>query len=535
MELMISIFNPAEFKSGKIPTFPGVYLFKDEKDEIIYIGKAKNLRSRVRSYFSSAEKLTKTKNLAANVRFIDWIIVDNELEALLLENKLVKQHVPKYNINLKDAKTFAYIAFSKETFPRVLTSRRVSRKLESFGPYTDGFTRQDLTRLLIRVFKLRVCKKLPKRPCLNFHIGLCSAPCVGKVTDEQYLEQIRRARLFLQGNYEQTLEMLTREMQTASMNNKYERALELRNQIASIRLLTQRQVVDTEKGFDQDVMVFKRNAQEVSVVQMGIRKGVLLGKKEFSIDLQPNVEQEFLKAFYSSNQIPREILLSQECWSDSQEKEALQRFFSKERGACVTLSVPKRGNRLLLVKLAQKNIEASLSSDGPLIDLQTELNLPAVPRIIECFDVSNLASEHLVSGMVRFVDGKPDKNNYRRFRIKTVMGQDDVASINEVVKRRYEKLSNEGATLPDLIIVDGGVGQLNSAKEALQSLSLYVPIIGLAKKNEEIYLPGEAEPRKYNSNNRMMLLIRQIRDATHNFALGYNKKRREMKLRMDFE
>ena len=257
-------------------------------------------------------------------------------------------------------------------------------------------------------------------------------------------------------------------------------------------------------------------------------------KKEFSIDLQPNVEQEFLKAFYTSNQIPREILLSQECWSDSQEKEALERFFSKERGACVTLSVPKRGNRIALVKLALKNIEASLGSNKALLDLQTELNLPTIPRVIECFDVSNLGTEHLVSGMVRFTDGKPDKSNYRRFKIKTMTGQDDVASMNEVVNRRYKRLSSEHKAMPDLIIIDGGVGQLDSARKALQSLGLQVPIIGLAKKNEEIYLPDEPEPRKFDNNNRMMLLIRQIRDATHNFALGYNKKRREMKMKEDF-
>jgi excinuclease ABC subunit C len=531
---MIAISSPTEFKSAKIPTFPGVYFFKDEKNDIIYIGKAKNLRSRVKSYFSASEKPTKIKNLLSNIRSIDWIIVDNELEALLLENKLVKQHMPKYNINLKDAKTFAYIAFSRETIPRVLTSRKVSRKLESFGPYTDGFTRQDLTRLVVRVFKLRTCKKLSKRPCLNFYIGLCTAPCANKVTDGQYQEQIEKARQFLQGKYEQTAKMLAQEMQNASTNQKYERALELRNQIASIKLLTKRQVVDTEKGFDQDVMVFRRIGQEVKIVQMGIRKGVLLGKKEFSLDLQPNVEQEFLKAFYFSNQIPREVLLNQQCWSDSQEKDALERFFSKERGACVTLSVPKRGNRIALVNIAQKNIEANLSSNSALIDIQTELNLPTIPRIIECFDVSNLGTEHLVSGMVRFTDGKPDKCNYRRFKIKTVVGQDDVASINEVVTRRYKRLSSNGTKMPDLIIIDGGPGQLNSAKRALQSLGLQTPIIGLAKKNEEIFLPGETEPRRFDNNNRMMLIIRQIRDVTHNFALGYNKKRREMKMKSDF-
>ncbi len=343
----------------------------------------------------------------------------------------------------------------------MLTSRKVSRRLESFGPYTDGFTRQDLTRLVVRVFKLRVCKTLPKRACLSFHIGLCTAPCIGKVSREQYAEQVEQARAFLKGDYAQTIELLGSQMEAASREQKYERALELRNQIASIRLLTHRQIVDTERRFDQDVMAFRNHGEKVLIVQMGVRKGVLLGKKEFSIDLQPNIEQEFLKAFYTANQLPREILLNKPCWVDHKEKAAMEEFFSTKRGAPVSLAVPKRGNRLSLVKLAEKNIESNLDEDSALVDLETALNLPAVPHIIECFDVSNLGREHIVSGMVRFTDGKPDKSNYRRFRMRTVKEQDDLASMNEVVTRRYKRLMEEKASMPDLVIVDGGPGQIS--------------------------------------------------------------------------
>jgi len=532
---MIKICGPTEFKSSEIPTDPGVYLYRGEAGEILYIGKAKHLRSRVKSYFSNTDKPAKTAQLVSRIRSIDWVIVNNEVEALLLENKLVKQHTPKYNINLKDAKTFAYIALTREPYPRILTSRKVSRKLESFGPYTDGFTRQDLQRLVVRVFKLRVCRKLPKRACLNLHIGLCCAPCNGSVTLQQYAERVEQARSFLGGNYEQTTKLLLSQMDAASQAQQYERALELRNQIASIRLLNQRQIVDKERRFDQDVMAFRQLGEKVLVVQMGVRLGVLLGKKEFTVDLQPQVEQEFLKAFYSTNQIPREILLNKQCWQDSAEKAALEEFFSTRRTATVSLVVPRRGNKLELVKLAKKNLESTLDEDSALVDLQTALNLPMLPRIVECFDVSNLGQEHIVSGMVRFADMKPDRSNYRKFKIKTVAGQDDFASVHEVVTRRYKRLQEEKTPMPDLVVIDGGPGQVSAAKTALESLGLQLPLIGLAKEREEIYLPDDLEPRQFDKDSRMMLFLRQVRDATHNFALGYNLKRREMKLRNEFK
>jgi excinuclease ABC subunit C len=532
---MITIATPSEFKSSDIPTDPGVYIFKDEDGEILYIGKAKSIRQRVRSYYSNNDQPTKTRKLVSRIRNIDWIVVNNEVEALLLENKLVKQHTPKYNINLKDAKTYAYIVLTREPFPRIFTSRKTSRKLESFGPYTDGFTRQDLQRLVVRVFKLRVCRKLPKRACLNFHIGLCTAPCIGNVSLEQYTAQVDQARSFLGGNYEKTTQMLITQMQAASQELEFERALELRNQIASIRLLTERQIVDNERRFDQDVMAFRQLGEKLLVVQMGVRKGVLLGKREFSVDLQPKVEQEFMKAFYSTNLIPREILLNNPCWQGNSEKKALEEFLASKRGAPVNLIIPRKADKLSLVKLAEKNIESTLDEDSAMVDLQTALNLPVLPHIIECFDVSNLGQEHIVSGMVRFTDAKPDKSNYRKFRIKNFTGQDDFAAINEVVTRRYKRLIQEKAQLPDLVVVDGGLGQVTAAQSALKSLELQLPLIGLAKEHEEIFLPDESTPLRFDKNNRMMLLLRQIRDVTHTFAIGYNRKRRQMKMKEEFK
>jgi excinuclease ABC subunit C len=532
---MISINCPSDFKSSDIPIHPGVYLYRDDAGEILYVGKAKSLRSRVKSYFSSSDQPAKTKQLVSRIRNIDWIVVNNEVEALLLENKLIKQHTPKYNVNLKDAKTFAYISLTREDFPRIFTSRKVSRKLESFGPYTDGFTRQDLQRLVVRVFKLRTCKSLPKRACLNYHIHLCTGPCIGKATTEKYGEQVRQARSFLNGNYQQTIEQLKTQMQTASKAQQYENALELRNQILSIRLLTEHQIVDNERRFDQDVMVFRQVGEKMLVVQMGVRRGVLLGKKEFNVDLQPQIEQEFLKAFYTTNQIPREILLNEQCWQGTEEKKALEEFLSAKRSAPVSLTIPRRADKLGLLQLAEKNLESALDIDSALVDLQNNLNFPVLPHVIECFDISNLGTEHVVSGMVSFKDAMPDKKNYRKFRIKTFKGQDDFSAVNEVVTRRYKRLIEEKSQLPDLVMIDGGPGQVNAARTALQALGLQIPLIGLAKEHEEIYLPNEVTPRIFDKNNRMMLLLRKIRDAAHDFSLGYNLKRRQMKTREEFK
>jgi excinuclease ABC subunit C len=532
---MMQLSDPSDFKSKNVPIDPGVYLFRDVEGDLLYIGKAKQLRSRVRSYFTSSKKPLKTQHLLSKIKSVDWIIVNNETEALLLENRLVKENKPKYNIDLKDAKTFAYISLTKEKFPRLLTSRRISKKLESFGPYTDGFTRQDLQRLVVKVFKLRVCKNLPKRACLNFHINLCTAPCIGQINEKQYGIQVGRARSFLKGNYEKTIKELRIQMQFASEQKNFECAIDLRNQISSISLLSQNQIVDKERFFDQDVMAFKRVDEKLLVVQMSVRKGVLLGKKDFSLDFQLNIEQDFLKAFYSTNKIPYEILLNQSCWSDRAEKKALEAFLSLKRLAPVKLFVPRRSEKRNLVELAEKNLDPSLENNNLLLDLQTALNLPLLPRIIECFDISNLGQEHVVSGMVRYKDGKPDKSNYRKFRIKTFIGQDDFAAVNEVVSRRYTRLKQVGAIMPDLIVIDGGLGQIKAAKNALDLLSLDISIIGLAKGKEEIYLPDSSSPLSFNPNKKMMRLLRQIRDAAHVFALSYNRKRRQMKLRSEFK
>ncbi len=515
---------------------PGVYLFRDDEDAVLYCGKAKALRKRVSSYFSNQDRLaTRTRQLVSKIRKIEWIVVGSEVEALLLENKLIKKYSPKYNISLKDSKTFAYIAFTKDMYPRILSSRKSGPKLESFGPYTDGTMRRDLQKLVVSTFKLRTCRTMPNKACLNYHIGICTAPCIGNVSQLDYQKQVDDARRFLEGDSARTVDALTKRMHEASMGMRYEEALELRNQIDSIRALSEKQIVDHEKNYDQDILVFKKVGEKVLVVQMGIRRGVLLGKKDFEIENQENFEQEFLRAFYSANQIPREIMLNKACWTDEVEREALEGFLERSRGARVSIIVPIKGEKRALIDLAEKNIEANMEHDSALADLQESLNLPSIPLVIESFDISNLGDEHIVSGMVRFVNAKPDKKGYRKFKIRTVDGADDFASMREVVHRRYRRLLDEGAKMPDLILIDGGIEQLNAARDSLNSLGLALPVIGLAKKFEEIYLPDESTPRRFNNNSKMMLLLRRIRDATHNFSIGYNRKRREMKLREEFE
>ena len=532
---MIKISNISDFDSKLLPIDPGVYFFKDNDEVILYCGKAKNLRNRVSNYFSKTSSLSiKTQHLVSKIKGIEWIVVGSEVEALLLENKMIKKYSPKYNINLKDSKTFAYIALTKERFPRIISSRRTGSKIETFGPYTDGTMRRELQRLVVSIFKIRTCKVLPKHACLNYHIGICTAPCIENVSYEQYSSQVEKARVFLNGKYDDVARSLKEQMDESSKNMRYERARELYNQIKSIELISKKQIVDNEKNYDQDVIAFLRSEERIIIVHMGIRKGVLLGKKDFEMEYHDNFEQEFLRAFYASNPIPREIILSERCWIDNDEKFAMEEFLSSLRGGQVNIIVPIKGEKKTLIELAKRNIEVNMKHDIALFDLQNSLNLPSLPIIIESFDISNTGDEHIVSGMVRFVNAKPDKSGYRKFKIKTVHGANDFASMQEVVYRRYSRLQSENAKMPDLILIDGGAEQLSFAIKSLEELGLSIPIIGLAKKLEEIYLPEEVMPRRFNNNSKMMLLLRKIRDETHNFSLNYNKKRRQMKMREEF-
>lgn len=512
------------------PSSPGVYLFKDKDKNVIYVGKAKNLKSRVSSYFSGSHS-PKTQLLVKNISDADYILVDNELEALLLENKMIKKHSPKYNISLKDSKTYAYILITDERFPRILSVRKVGKKGRYFGPYTDGASRAMLVSMCIKLFKLRVCNTLPKKACLNYHIGLCTAPCINNVDEKTYLKQVESAVSFLKGDTQSTIKKLESDMKAASLELRYEVAQEKKRQIESIYILGQRQKVDLIKRFDQDIVALVRKENRAIIELFSISKGVISGKKEFIFDYDEGIFEEFIKAYYSSNYIPSEVIVN----IKFDDLEAIEKYLSSFKGAKVQITLPQKGEKLSLVRLAEKNAQVD-NSDRALVELQEKLNLPAVPRNIECFDISNLGYDYVVAAMTSWVDGKPNKSGYRKFKIRSVEGKnDDFASMGEVISRRYRRLLEEGHIMPDLILIDGGLGQLDSALESLNRLGVSIPIIALAKQNEEIYIPGSNTPLVFEKNSRPMLLLRSIRDSVHKFVLGYNKKRREMRLREEFK
>jgi excinuclease ABC subunit C len=511
-----------------VPTDPGAYLYKDKQDNIIYVGKAKNLKKRVTSYFRKTDSI-KTQVLVKNINKAEFIIVDNEVEALLLENKLIKKHKPKYNIHLKDSKTYAYIALSKDKFPRIYSTRQ-AKNATIFGPYTDGYSRKQVIDLSVKLFKLRTCRTLPKRACLNFYINLCTAPCVKK--DINYQDQVDRAIEFLKGKTSPIIKQLKVEMKQASSLQKYEVALEKRNQINAIEILDQKQKVDLIKSYDQNVVVILNNNasknKKAIITLFSIKKGVISGKKTFKFkDPYASLFEDFIKLYYSQNYVPSEIIINNKFYKSTKQKETIEKYLSNFRGNKVNLTLPQKGDKKKLTDLALKNASYELD-DKVLLEIQEKLNLPTLPNIIECFDISNLAHTNIVAGMTRWVDRKADKENYRKFKIRSVIDKnDDFQSMREVVYRRYKRLVDENEQMPDLIIIDGGIGQVNSALTSLKILGLSIPLIGLAKKEELIILPN-GDSLDYDNNSPMMLYLRKIRNSVHKLAIGYNRSKRKI-------
>jgi len=534
---MLTIRPNEKVDYSSIPKSPGCYIYKDVDGIIIYIGKAKNLVNRIRSYFSSPEQQSvKTKHLVSRINNIEWIVVDTEVEALLLENNLIKKHSPKYNIDLKDNKRYAYIKITDETFPRILSTRKVTKDGTYFGPYTDGYQRIQLIRTAVSIFKLRVCKTLPKHACLNYHIGICTAPCIKNVTKEEYAEQVKKAKEFLKGDVEETTKQLIIEMSEYSKKLQFEKALERKHQIEAINRIFEQQKVERIERYDQDVIAFVKHNEQIIIDIITISKGIINGKSEYKLEYSEDVFEEFLKRYYSARTIPREIIINVKFYEEESDKEVLEEYLSKLRNGPVSIMIPERGEKRGLIELAEKNAVMNLEENKTLKELREALTLSEYPKIIECFDISNLGYEHIVAGMTRFIDGRKDKSGYRKFKIKSTVGkQDDFAAMGEVVYRRYKRLKNERTEYPNLIIIDGGPGQLNMALRSLKHLGLKIPIISIAKREEEIYIPNEKEPLKFDKNSKMMLLLREIRDSVHDFVLGYNKKRREMKLRDEFK
>lgn len=500
-----------------LPSKPGCYLYK-KNNVIIYVGKAKNLKKRVSSYFQKKDQDSKTKSLIENIDDLDFIITNSEIEALILENTLIKKHQPKYNINLKDSKQYAYLKLTNEFFPRLLTARKKDSDENYFGPFVSGSQRENLKKILIKTFKIRTCKKLPKKECLRYHINICSAPCINNISKTNYLTSVQNVKKILSGKTKDLLIKLQKKMQEQSQNQNFEKALEIREQINAVKYIEQKQNVQREKEYNEDIINYVKKNNIIYLMLFNIYKGTLNNKKEYVFDENPNFFEEFILQYYSENPIPKELILPEEI------SQTLKDYLIKNKSSKIIYTLPKIGEKKNLLELVKKNIELTyFGNSKTLEELQDKLNLPSPPSTIECFDISHLSGTSTVASMVQFKNGIPNKSNYRRFKIKTVQGIDDFRSIAEVVKRRYTRLNNENKNFPDLILIDGGKGQLSSALTELKKLNIKIPIISIAKKQEEIFVPARPFPLNFKRTDASLKLLQRIRDEAHRFAITYNR------------
>ncbi|ABR55492.1 excinuclease ABC, C subunit [Methanococcus vannielii SB] len=519
-----------------IPKEPGCYIYRDIEKNIIYVGKAKNLKKRISSYFSKKNHDTKTQNLVKSIFDIEFIVTNNEIEALLLESILIKKHSPKYNIDLKDSKNYAYIYISEENFPRIGISRNKSEKGKFYGPFISAKERDYVLDILKKTFKIRSCKNMQKRPCLRHHIKNCTAPCTGNIASKKYLDQIKKAEYILKGNIESLISKLKDEMIIKSKNLQFEEAILIREEISAIENLKTKQNINRQKNYDEDIIAYIEKDGNIHIIVFNVLKGTLYDKKYFKFEYVENFFEEFLIQYYSENRPPSEIIISGfpkdfEDFSKEYNPNALLEFLSKKRESKVSFKVPKKGEKKELLNLAMKNLEILvLGNDLKVEALKNKLMLENPPKVIECFDISHLSGNFTVASMVQFRDGKADKKNYRRYKIKTVTGIDDFKSISEVVFRRYSKLLKENSKMPDLIIIDGGKGQLSSAFYELKKLNLKIPVVSIAKREEEIYAPGTENALPITKNEKASLFIQEIRDEAHRFAITYNKLLRKKDL-----
>ncbi|HLT17804.1 MAG TPA: excinuclease ABC subunit UvrC [Thermomicrobiales bacterium] len=533
---------------------PGVYLFKNNRGEIIYVGKAAALRNRVRSYFqrSSGRLDPKTQELKSQIVDFEVIRTATPAEALILENELIKRHQPRYNVMLKDGKTYPYIRITNEEWPRVISTRRIVHDGSTyFGPYTSAGSVHRLLDLLKRLFPYRACDieitGRAERPCLYFHIGRCLGPCTGVADRDEYMRAIEGVKLFLNGRGEELIPAMRAEMEAAAENLDFERAAKLRDDISAIEHVLERQNIVSDRGDDIDVLaVAQTPGGQAGVQAIFVRNGKILGSEHFPLagtrvdDDPAQLLETFVGQYYEDAAVvPGELLLQYEL----PEIDTLQAFLEQRRGRKVTITIPQRGRKRRLLEMAIASAEENLKQSSlrwlnneqkltaALTELSDALSLPGVPRRIECYDISTLQGTNTVASMVVFENGKPSKKEYRRFSIKEVEGQDDFASMHEVLTRRFKRSLDQEQTeswrtMPDLVIVDGGKGQLSSAMRALSELGVDVPIAALAKENEELFLPGESLPVILPRDSQALYLVQRIRDEAHRFAVTYQRRKR---------
>lgn len=513
-----------------LPKKPGVYIMRDANDEIIYIGKAKNLINRVRSYFREKLDRPKTQILMSHFDSLEYIVTNSEKEALILEATLIKKHRPRYNVQLKDDKRYPYVKITNEKYPRLIITRNITKNGIYYGPFTDVTSVKKTVKFLKSLFKIRTCRNMDG-PCLNSQIDLCYAPCSGEISKEEYDEIINKIDLFFQGKYSVIVKNLKKEMAEAAENEQFEKAAVLRDQITSIEEIMEKQFVDlVDDDLDQDVIAIAPNDNEVVVIIMPIRNGKIVGRDDFLMsgsqyESNSEILFAFIQQYYGFNRhIPKQILLNEPI----DDTELLEEWLSDLRGNKVYIKVPMKGVKLRLVNMAQKNAEIikhqKKSMENSLIELKKYLKLDKLPRIIEGYDISNISGKFAVGSKVSFKDAKPNKKKYKRFKIETP-GPNDFAMMKELLTRRLKMIDTDEE--PDLIVIDGGKGQLGMACEVLDKLNLaHIPIIGLAKEFEEIYIPNSKRPIIIPKNNKALHLLQQVRDESHRFAITYHRKLR---------
>ncbi|MCQ5203293.1 excinuclease ABC subunit UvrC [Mordavella massiliensis] len=543
----------------KLPGKPGVYLMHDEKDEIIYVGKAISLKNRVRQYFqTSRSKGVKIDQMVTHITRFEYIVTDSELEALVLECNLIKEYRPKYNTMLMDDKNYPFIKVTvDEPFPRIMMARRMAKdKAKYFGPYTSAGAVKDTIELIRKIYKVRSCnRRLPRdtgkeRPCLNYHIHQCDAPCQGYVSQEDYRRSIDEVLRFLNGNFDSILKELEQKMMRASENMEFEKAIEYRELLGSVKKISQKQKITDTAGNDRDIMAMAADQSDAVVQVFFIRGGRLIGRDHFYLkimegELPGEILSSFIKQFYAGTPyIPSELMLPQEI----EDMEVLEEWLSQKRGHKVQIKVPKKGTKEKLVELAARNAQLVLQTDRERLKREEGRTIGAVKEIakllglenivrMEAYDISNISGFASVGSMVVYEKGRPKKNDYRKFKIKSVQGPDDYASMEEVLTRRFrhgleeKKEGGEGGSFtafPDLILMDGGKGQVNIALQVLDNLHLTIPVCGMVKDDNHrtrgLYFNNKEIPIDRNSEG--FKLITRIQDEAHRFAIEFHRKLR---------
>ena len=542
--------NPDQLKN--LPTLPGVYQFKNKDDKILYIGKAKNLKNRLRSYFQNKKnQSSKTISMMRNADSFDWIIVKNEIEALLTEANLIKKYRPKYNVLMKDDKTYPYIQITKEPYPQVLLTRKIKKDgSKYFGPYTDSKRLRTILKVMHKVFPIRSCSyfiddKIIKEKkislCLDYHIKRCQGPCEGLVSEKEYNLMIKHVISFMRGNTKKIEQSIQLKMDEASSNMKYEDAALFRDQLKAIQNFNSKKSYTNSVFEDRDIFALSSRGGIGVVVIIRIRNGFIYSREKISLkniyyDEKVAYKTIITQFYLGSNLVPPVISLP---IKPANEKDIIK-MLSYERKSKVKFEYPKIGEKAKELRITMKNAELLLNDwilkknkykeyvPNSVIALQNDLNLEVPPKNIEGFDISHLGGENTVASMVSFFNGKPKKNRYRKFKIKTVDQIDDFASIREVVYRRYSRLKKEKSAYPDLILIDGGKGQLSMAMSALRELGLdYINIIGIAKRLEEVFIPGNPNPQSIHKDSPGLILLKRIRDEAHRFAITFQRQKRK--------